>query len=474
MKIGIDIDNVISNFNDCLLEEYKKHDKELRNNGIVNEKEYIHKMFDWSKEEEETFYYENIERIAKNLNLIDGAKEYITKLKEDGDEIYIISGRDNGEYQEPLKMTEEWLEKYKIPYDSLILTNSNDKHAKSVECIKNNIDIMIEDSLSVCLDLKNSGVNVFIMDTPFNRKNTEIERVSSWKEIYTKISNYDNKEKIKVILDTDTYNECDDQFALSYLLKSQDKFEIEAVTIAPFQNERDTKKDSGISRSYEEAQKVFKLCNENSENKIWKGATNYISKGYHGTNEAVDKIIEIALKNEKTYLLGIGAITNIALAIQKEPKIIDKIEVIWLGGHTLLKKNNLHEANFKDVEAVKIVFKSKVKLTIIPCKGVASNLMTTIYELENKIKGKSELGDFLYQNFAEYTTYENKNRWPLWDISVIAYMLNKDWFETFETNCPDINEDTSYQRNSNNRIITFVNYLDCDKIYEDLFKKLEK
>ena len=211
-----------------------------------------------------------------------------------------------------------------------------------------------------------------------------------------------------------------------------------------------------------------------SENKIWKGATNYISKGYHGTNEAVDKIIEIALKNEKTYLLAIGAITNIALAIQKEPKIIDKIEVIWLGGHTLLKKNNLHEANFKDVEAVKIVFKSKVKLTIIPCKGVASNLMTTVYELENKIKGKSELGDFLYQNFAEYTTHKNKNRWPLWDISVIAYMLNKDWFETFETNCPDINEDTSYQRNSNNRIITFVNYLDCNKIYEDLFKKLEK
>ena len=38
---------------------------------------------------------------------------------------------------------QEDLEKYKIKYDKLILTNAYDKHAKSVECIKYNIDIMI-------------------------------------------------------------------------------------------------------------------------------------------------------------------------------------------------------------------------------------------------------------------------------------------------------------------------------------------
>ena len=306
-------------------------------------------------------------------------------------------------------------------------------------------------------------------------KEQTLDRVSTWKEIYEKISKLNKKEdrkKVNVILDTDTYNECDDQFALAYLLKSQDRFNIEAVTIAPFQNERDTEKDSGINKSYNEAKKVFRLCNEDNKNKIFKGATNYISKGYLDRNEAVDKIIEIALKNDKTYILGIGAITNIALAIKYEPKIVDKIEIIWLGGHTLLKKNNSNEANFKDIDAIKIVFSSKVKLTIIPCKGVASNLMTTIYELEKMVKGKSKLGDFLYSGFEEYTKQKGKNRWPLWDISVIAYMINKDWFETFKTNCPDIREDTSYQINKNNRIITFVNYLDCDKIYEDLFRKL--
>ena len=46
-----------------------------------------------------------------------------------------------------------------------------------------------------------------------------------------------NMKKINVILDTDTYNECDDQFALAYMIKSQDVFNIEAITIAPFSHE---------------------------------------------------------------------------------------------------------------------------------------------------------------------------------------------------------------------------------------------
>ena len=82
MRIGIDIDNVISNFNETLLNEYLKHDKELRNSGIINlNADYIRRgMFDWTLDEESSFYKNNIERIAKKLKVIKGAKEYIDKL----------------------------------------------------------------------------------------------------------------------------------------------------------------------------------------------------------------------------------------------------------------------------------------------------------------------------------------------------------------------------------------------------------
>ena len=131
MKIGIDIDNVISNFNDTIVEAYLQHDKQLRNTGIINDKAKVFRrgMFDWTEEEEKDFYYSNIEKWANDFKPIKDAEYYIKKLKQDGNEIYIISGRENGEYRNPYKLTEEWLEKTKfginiincIKYDSVDL-----------------------------------------------------------------------------------------------------------------------------------------------------------------------------------------------------------------------------------------------------------------------------------------------------------------------------------------------------------------
>ena len=128
--------------------------------------------------------------------------------------------------------------------------------------------------------------------------------------------------------------------------------------------------------------------------------------------------------------MAIGAITNIALAIKKEAKIIEKIEVIWLGGHSLLQESN-KEYNFRqDVDAVKIVFESKVKLTVIPCKNVASNLRTSLYELNHFLKNKSELCNYLIDRFHHDGYHGTQERRIIWDISVIAYLINKDWFDT--------------------------------------------
>ena len=190
MKIGIDIDNVISNFNDTLLKEYLLHDKTLRNSGVINKNaDYIRNgMFDWTENEELTFYKKNIERIAQNLGVIEGAKEYIDKLHKDGHFIYIITGRDNGEYTDPYNMTKKWLDKNNIYYDNLILTNAYDKHAKSLKCIEHNIDIMIDDSVHICSDCIENGITTILMDTPYNRY-SNIQRVKSWKEFYRYVSN---------------------------------------------------------------------------------------------------------------------------------------------------------------------------------------------------------------------------------------------------------------------------------------------
>ena len=472
MNIGIDIDNVLSDFDEVLLNDYKKHDKELRNNGIVNNDVYIRKMFDWSEEEEALYYKKNIERLASLFEPIKDCSKYIKKLRENGHCIYIISGRDNGEYSDPYNMTIKWLKKYDIEYDKLILTNAYNHQEKADICIKNNVDIMIDDSINVCLKCSESGIKSLLFNTEYNKNEIRFTRVNNWEEIFNYINNY-KKEKINVILDTDTYNECDDQFALAYMIKSQDIFNIEAITVAPYSHkERDETVISGQEKSYNEISKICKWLNFDTTNKVFKGAEDYTCNSYEEDNDAVNKIIEIALKNNKTYIMAIGAITNVALAIKKEPKIIYKIEVIWLGGHSLLQDNNL-EFNFKqDVSAVRIVFDSKVKLTIIPCKNVASNLRTSIYELNHYLKDKSELCNYLIERFYNDGYHGIQERRVIWDIAVIAYMINRNWFTSKQISCPNIKDDTSYELTTDSHKITMVNYIDVNKVYNDLFRKL--
>ena len=256
-------------------------------------------------------------------------------------------------------------------------------------------------------------------------------------------------------------------------MKNQDKFNIEAITVAPYSHSyiKETIKET-TEKSYNEILKICNWLNFETKNRVFKGSTDYICNGYNEDNDAVNKIIEIANKNKKTYILAIGAITNIALAIKKEPKIIDKIEVIWLGGNEIGYKDKL-EYNFRqDIKAVKIVFNSKVKMTILPCRNVVSDLKIDINTLKNNLENKSELCNYLIERFYNdgyHGVHETKE---IWDISVIAYMINKNWFETKEISCPNIREDSSYELTDNRHVITFVTKLDRDKIYNDLFKKI--
>lgn len=161
MRIGLDIDNVILNTDSLILEEMIKEDKHKRNKGIINENApYIFSgMFDWPKEEIEEFLINNMEKIATKLKKVDMSKEYIDKLLEEGNQVYLISNRAYSYYKNPLKTTKENLKKNKINYTELILTNTNDK---SKECKDLKIDIMFDDRASNCMKLKKTKYQLLL------------------------------------------------------------------------------------------------------------------------------------------------------------------------------------------------------------------------------------------------------------------------------------------------------------------------
>ena len=169
MRIGIDIDNVLSNFNEVLLNDYINHDKELGNNGIIKNNVYIRDMFNWTKDEEQQYYHNNIERLANLLEPIKDCSKYIKKLIDNGHYICIISGRDNGEYSDPYNMTTKWLKKYDIPYDKLILTNAYNPQEKA----QAEIDIMGEQDKNTALFAEckwtNEKVELSVLETLVKR-----------------------------------------------------------------------------------------------------------------------------------------------------------------------------------------------------------------------------------------------------------------------------------------------------------------
>lgn len=288
--------------------------------------------------------------------------------------------------------------------------------------------------------------------------------------------------KINVILDTDISNEIDDQFALTYLIKSLKGINLEAITIAPFSRTKFSAiktLEDGVQLSFRTAEKILDMLDAgNYKKKIFKGATKYFFESRE-LNPAVEKIIEIARGNSKTTIIAIGAITNIALALHFAPEIANKLEIIWLGGNSFLNETN-NEFNFRqDVEAVKFVFKSKVKLTVVPCKNVASEMSTTIYELKHYISKCGEIGKYLCNIFEKMNEVHRKNKEDkvgeckvLWDLSAVAYLINKDWFVCRGISCPKILKDLSYKQTKNKHKINFVMGLNRFKIYQDFFLKM--
>lgn len=145
--------------------------------------------------------------------------------------------------------------------------------------------------------------------------------------------------KIRMVLDTDTYNEVDDQFALAYAVLSPGKIELEAVYAAPFKNSRSTSAGDGMEKSYQEILRLLKFMGKSSDGFAFRGSDSYlndVSKPIE--SDAAKDLIRKAMASspeDPLYVVPVGCITNIASAILLEPEIIKNIVVVWLGGTAL-------------------------------------------------------------------------------------------------------------------------------------------
>ena len=145
------------------------------------------------------------------------------------------------------------------------------------------------------------------------------------------------KGKIDVVLDTDTYNELDDQFALSYMMKNSDKLNVKALYAAPFLNDKSVSPKDGMEKSYDEILKLLTLLKrEDLKAVTFKGSETYLTdEDTPVLSPAAKDLATRAMDytpEKPLYVVAIGAITNVASALLLKPEIRDRIVLVWLGG----------------------------------------------------------------------------------------------------------------------------------------------
>lgn len=288
--------------------------------------------------------------------------------------------------------------------------------------------------------------------------------------------------RVDVVLDTDTYNEIDDQFALSYMIKSDDKLNVKAVYAAPFFNDKSTGPADGMEKSYREILKVLGLLErEDLKEAVFKGSDRYLSSETEPVvSDAAKDLAERAMtytEENPLYVVAIGAITNVASALIMKPEIKERMVVVWLGGHAHHWPENTEFNLHQDVAAARVIFGCGVPFVQLPCMGVVSGFTVSDADLENHLKGKNKLCDYLVENTVEEVKgYCDSPIWSrvIWDVTAVAWLLNEELMSDVVVHSPIPEYDGRYAFDDRRHFMKYVYYIDRDKLLRDLFDKLAK
>ena len=280
----------------------------------------------------------------------------------------------------------------------------------------------------------------------------------------------------KVILDTDTFNEIDDQFALAYLLLNNNgRTDLLSVNAAPFFNSNSSSPADGMEKSYQEILKIFRMLKV-EHIPAYRGSCRYLSdEKTPEDTDAARNIIHTAHEmpnGERLYIIAIGAITNIASALLLDPTLKDRIAVIWLGGHALHIGSTQEFNMIQDIAAARIVFNCGVPLVMVPCFGMCSALTISVPELETWLRGKNDLCDYLCDNVKHCFEDSFCRSRVIWDVSAVTVLIDPSSLDFVTLPSPVITYDGVYAEDVTRHPILYVRSLNRDAIFEKLFRTL--
>lgn len=300
--------------------------------------------------------------------------------------------------------------------------------------------------------------------------------------------------RIPVIIDTDANNELDDQHALAYLLLNGDTFDVKGVTVNA------TRGGGDIRGHYEEARRVMALCGVSGiplhagANGSFEAIRPTLRRPDYDGKAAVDFIVARARAQPAgvpLVLLPVGKLTNIALALVKEPSIARKVRVVWLGSN-YPAPGEYNQDN--DPEALRYVLSTKVPFEMVLVRyGTPSGtdaIRVTPEDVKAKFAGRgpraaapvmgrhgeafSTFGDYSVNLFAHIQFDRTPPSRALYDVGAVAVVKNPAWASSRRQGAPALIDKNWQDRADNPRTIVIWENFDRDAIVADFVRTLEK
>ncbi len=296
-------------------------------------------------------------------------------------------------------------------------------------------------------------------------------------------------DRMPIIFDTDANNELDDQHAMAYLLFNSNLFNVKGVTV------NTTHSGGNIDSQYKEAERILHLTKAHKAIPLFKGADKSftaIRADLHKTNfdgaEAVDFIIEESKKERKQKLvvLAVGKLTNIALAIEKDPSIQDNIRLVWLGSN-YPDPGEYNQDN--DTVAMNYLLNQRVPFEIVTVRwgksGGTAEVTATKAEIEQIMPGLgpridkpvegrhggkfSTFGDYSVDLFKHIHYSDSTQSRALFDMVAVAILKNPEWGKQQELPAPILVDNQWVDRPANSRKVILWEDFDKEKIMTDFY-----
>ena len=279
---------------------------------------------------------------------------------------------------------------------------------------------------------------------------------------------------VRAVVDTDTYNEIDDQFAVVYALLSPERLRVEALYAAPFHNGRSTGPEDGMVQSHAELRRLLDRLPPYRDTPVQHGSRAWLPAPDRPVPSpaATDLIRRARDADGPLFVVAIGAPTNVASALLMDPGIADLIVVVWLGGNPGSWHRAVEFNVEQDMHASHVLLDSGVPLVHIPCRNVTEHLRTTQAEIDRFVRGTGAIGDYLADIYAAHFHSHFARSKVLWDVGAVAWLVNPDWVPTVTVHSPLLTSEGTWSHDPRRHLIREALSVDRDAVFADLFRKL--